>query len=159
MVGYIKQNFFVRYRSFESWEHLNQLAEQWLREEADVRVQNTVKEVVAERFEREKPHLHSLPATRYDTSYLEYRLAAWDGYIDVRGNRYSVPAALAGQRVVIRISLDGLLRIFQTDQVVAKHRLKSRQEGWSTLPEHRSEMWKQTVQVEQRSLAVYEEVM
>jgi hypothetical protein len=115
--------------------------------------------VVAERFEREQPDLHPLPTTRYDTSYLEYRQAAWDGYIDVRGNRYSVPAALAGQRVVIRIGLDGLLRIFQADQVVAKHRLKSRQEGWSTLPEHRSEMWKQTVQVEQRSLAVYEEVM
>ena len=26
MVGYIKQNFFVRYRRFESWVHLNQLA-------------------------------------------------------------------------------------------------------------------------------------
>jgi transposase len=159
MVGYIKQNFFVRYRSFENWEHLNQLAEQWLREEADQRVQGTVKEVVAERFERERPHLQPLPSLRYDTSYLEYRQAAWDGYIDVRGNRYSVPAAMAGQRVVVRIGLDGLLRIFQADQVVAKHPLKARQEGWSTIPEHRSEMWKQTVQVEQRSLAVYEEVM
>ena len=159
MVGYIKQNFFVRYRSFESWEHLNQLAEQWLREEADLRVQGTVKEVVAERFEREKAYLQPLPRLRYDTSYLEYRQAAWDGYIEVHGNRYSVPAAMAGQRVVVRIGLDGLLRIFQADQVVAKHRLKSRQQGWSTLPEHRSEMWKQTVQVEQRSLAVYEEVM
>jgi transposase len=159
MVGYIKQNFFIRYRSFESWEHINQLAEQWLREEADLRLQGTVKEVVAERFVREQPHLHPLPSTRYDTSYLEYRQAAWDGYIEVRGNRYSVPATLAGQRIMIRICLDGLLRIFQADQVVAKHWLRSRQEGWSTLPEHRSEMWKQTVQVEQRSLAVYEEVM
>jgi transposase len=160
MVGYVKQNFFVRYRSFESWEHLNQLAEQWLREEADLRVQGTVKEVVAERFERERPHLHSLPTMRYDTSYFEYRQAAWDRYIDVRGNRYSVPAGLAGQRVAVRIGLDGLLRIFQTDQVVAKHELKSRQEGWSTLREHQSEMWKATLpQVEQRSLAVYEEVL
>src|SRR5574339_1093743 len=73
MVGYIKQNFFVRYRSFESWVHLNQLAEQWLREEADLRVQGTVKEIVAERFEREKDHLQPLPAMRYDTSYLESR--------------------------------------------------------------------------------------
>jgi transposase len=94
MVRYVKENFFVRYRSFESWEHLNQLAEQWLREEADLRVQGTVKEVVAERFEREKPHLKPLPAIRYDTSYFEYRHVAWDGYIDVRGNRYSVPPAL-----------------------------------------------------------------
>ena len=35
MVRYIKENFFVRYREFESLTHLNQLAEQWLREEAD----------------------------------------------------------------------------------------------------------------------------
>ena len=37
-VGYVKHHFFVRYRAFESWAHLNQLAEQWLREEADPRV-------------------------------------------------------------------------------------------------------------------------
>lgn len=160
MVGYVKQNFFVRYRSFESWEHLNQLAEQWLKEEADLRVQGTVKEVVAERFEREKMYLQPLPTIGYDTSYLEYRQVAWDGYIDVRGNRYSVPPTLVGQRVAVRIGLDGLLRMFQADQLVASHWLKSRQEGWSTFREHQSEMWKSTLpQVEQRPLAIYEEVL
>jgi transposase len=158
MVGYVKQNFFVRYRAFESWEHLNQLAEQWLREEADLRLQGTVKEVVAERFEREKAYLQPLPMIRYDTSYFEYRQVAWDGYIDVRGNRYSVPATFVGQRVAVRIGLNGLLRVFQADQLVTSHQLKSRQEGWSTFREHRSEMWQTTLQVEQRSLAVYEEV-
>jgi len=160
MVGYLKQNFFVRYRTFASWEHLNQLAEQWLWEEADLRVQGTVKEVVAERFEREKGSLQPLPTIQYDTSYLEYRQVAWDGYIDVRGNRYSVPASLAGQRVAVRIGLDGLLRVFHADHLVTSHTLKSRQEGWSTLREHQSEMWKHTLpQVEQRSLATYEEVL
>jgi transposase len=158
MVGYVKQNFFVRYRSFESWEHLNQLAEQWLREEADLRLQGTVKEVVAERFEREKAYLQPLPTIRYDTSYFEYRQVAWDGYIDVRGNRYSVPPALVGQRVAVRIGLDSLLRVFHIDQLVTSHWLKSKQAGWSTLTEHRSEMWQTTLQVEQRSLAVYEKV-
>jgi integrase-like protein len=47
-VGYVKHRFFVRYRAFESWAHLNQLAEQWLREGADRRVHGTVHEVVAE---------------------------------------------------------------------------------------------------------------
>jgi hypothetical protein len=160
MVGYIKQNFFVRYRRFESWEHMNQLAEQWLKDEADLRVQGTVKEVVAERFEREKPHLQALPSVRYDTSYLEFRQAAWDGYIEVRGNRYSVPATEAGQRVAVRIGLDGLLRVYHSENLVASHILKSRREGWSTLAEHRTEMWKTTLpQVEQRSLAIYEEVL
>ena len=160
MVGYVKHNFFVRYRSFESWEHLNQLAEQWLREEADLRVHGTVKEVVAERFAREKAYLQPLPTLHYDTSYLEYRQVAWDGYIDVRGNRYSIPPGLVGQWVTVRIGLDGLLRVFQADQLVTSHTLKSRQEGWSTFREHQSEMWKQTLpSVEQRSLAVYEEVV
>jgi len=160
MVGYIKHNFFVRYRRFENWAHLNQLAEQWLREEADPRVHGTVQEVVLERFEREKPHLKPLPQIRYDTSYLEYRQAAWDGYIEVRGNRYSVPATLAGQRVSIRIGLDGLLRIYQAETMIASHTLKDRQAGWGTLPEHRNEMWRNTLpQVEQRALAVYEEVL
>jgi transposase len=160
MVGYIKQNFFLRYRVFESWEHLNQLAEQWLQEEADRRVHGTVKEVVAERFERERVHLQPLPPIRYDTSYFEYRQVAWDGYIDVRGNRYSVPPTFVGQRMAVRIGLDGLLRIFQADQLVASHTLKSPQEGWSTFREHQSAMWKSTLpQVEQRSLAIYEEVL
>jgi transposase len=160
MVGYIKQHFFVRYRHFENWAHLNQLAEQWLREEADPRLHGTVKEVVADRFERERPHLKPLPAVRYDTSYLEYRLAAWDGYVEVRGNRYSVPAAVAGQRLEVRIGLDNLLRIFQGGSLIASHTLKDRWEGWSTLPEHRREMWRITLpQVEQRALAVYEEVL
>lgn len=158
MVGYIKGNFFVRYRSFESWAHLNQLAEVWLAEEADKRMHGTVKEIVLERFERERPSLKPLPVSRYDTSYLEYRQVAWDGYIDVRGNRYSVPAALVGQRVMVRIGLDGLLRVYQADRLSASHRLRSAQAGWSTAPEHHAEMWRSTLQVEQRPLAAYEEV-
>lgn len=159
MVGYIKGNFFVRYRCFESWAHLNQLAEKWLQEEADQRLHRTVREVVIERFEREKPSLRALPVGRYDTSYLEYRQAAWDGYIDVCGNRYSVPASLAGQQVTVRIGLDGLLRVYWADSsLAASHLLRSKQAGWSTIPEHRVEMWQKTLQVEQRPLAAYEEV-
>lgn len=158
MVGYIKGNFFMRYRSFESWAHLNQLAEKWLAEEADHRLQGTVKEVVAERFEREKPALKPLPKVRYDTSYYEFRRVAWDGYIDVRGNRYSVPAGLVGQRVAVRIGLDGLLRVYQAETLVATHTLRSAQEGWSTVAAHHLELWDEALKVERRPLAVYEEV-
>jgi transposase len=159
MVGYIKGNFFVRYRHFESWAHLHQMAEKWLQEEADRRLHGTVREVVIVRFEREKPSLRALPTVRYDTSYLEYRRVAWDGYIDVCGNRYSVPASLAGQQVTVRIGLDGLLRVYRADSsLAASHWLRSKQAGWSTIPEHSAEMWQNTLQVEQRPLAAYEEV-
>jgi transposase len=163
MVGYIKHNFFVRYREFESWAHLNQLAEKWLAEEADPRVHGTVKEVVSERFEREKPFLSPLPKIRYDTSYLEMRQVAWDCYIEVRGNRYSVPVQYAGKTVEIHIGLDDSLRVYEPldptlgKLPVASHHLHSAQEGWVTVPEHHAELWDSTLQVEQRPLTVYEE--
>ena len=163
MVRYIKENFFVRYRRFESWAHLNQLAEQWLAEEADQRLHGTVKEVVAVRFERERGSLSPLPRQRFDTSYFEYRKVAFDSYIDVRGNRYSVPSRHVGEVVEIRISLDGGLRVYDPldfspeKQPVSVHTLRSAPEGWVTVPEHHAQLWDSTLHVQQRSLADYEE--
>ena len=158
MVGYIRGNFFKRYRSFESFEHMNALAERWLAEEADRRVHGTVKEVVEERFSREVPSLGPLPVSRFDTSYHERRTVAWDGYIDVRGNRYSVPSDLCGTVVAIRVSLDGHLSVYAGDEKVADHRLRPVAEGWSTVPDHHKALWQETLRVERRDLAYYEEV-
>lgn len=157
MVGYLKQHFFVRYRSFNSWAHLNQQAAAWLKEEADQRQQTTVKEVVSLRFEREAPHLHALPAVRYDTSYHELRQVGWDGYIDVRGNRYSVPSDLTGQTVRVRIGLDDTLKVYQGDELRASHQLRAAEQGWVSVPEHHAPLWADAVQVERRPLTVYEE--
>ena len=159
MVRYVKEHFFARYRVFESWSHLNQQAEQWLVNEADQRVQQTVKEIVANRFDREKPHLNLLPSVRFDTSYIAYRQASWDGYIDVRGNRYSVPSAVAGQQVRIRLSLSDELRVFHNDKLIASHYLQPAANGWVTIGEHHSDLWQKTLQVQQRSLQTYEEAM
>lgn len=159
MVGYVKQHFFVRYRAFESWAHLNQLAEQWLRDEADVRLHGTVKEIVAERFAREAPTLQPLAPVRYDTSYLERRQVGWDGYIDVRGTRYSVPAQWVGQTVTVRLGLDGAMRVYADDGLVAQHTLQSAPQGWVSLPDHHRPLWQSTLKVHQRSLSVYEAVL
>jgi transposase len=158
MVGYIKGNFFQRYRSFESFTHMNQLAEIWLVEEADARLHGTLREVVAERFAREVPHLRPLPSVRYDTSYREKRWVGWDGYVDVRGNRYSVPDAYCGQLVTIRISLDGMLSVYAEESKIAEHRLRPVKDGWVTVPSHHDRLWRETLQVECRDLAIYEEV-
>ena len=156
-VGYVKHHFFVRYRAFESWAHLNQVAEQWLREEADPRVHGTVREVVAERFAREAPTLRPLPARRYDTAYWERRQVGWDAYVEVRGNRYSVPAELAGQLVTVRLSLEGQLSVYDGEQLVTQHVLQSPDRGWVTVPGHHAALWARTLDVERRPLAVYEE--
>lgn len=162
MVGYIKHNFFVRYQAFESWEHLNQLAERWLAEEADQRIQGTVKEIVSQRFEQERSALAAVRPQRYDTSYWERRQVAWDCFIDVRGNRYSVPSYLAGQTVEIRIGLDNTLRVYDLrDEAlsrlpVATHQLCSAKNGWVVVPEHHAALW-DSLKVEQRPLQAYEE--
>jgi len=158
MVGYVKQNFFVRYREFESFAHLNQLIERWLRDEADPRVHGTVREVVAVRFLREAPALTPLPAVRYDTAYRETRHVAWDAFVDVRGNRYSVPDGYAGRVVMIRINFEDLLTILDGDRVLAEHRLKPREGGWVVVPEHHAALWEKTLHVERRPLTEYEEV-
>jgi hypothetical protein len=158
MVGYVKHHFFVRYRAFESGAHLNQLAEQWLREEADQRRHGTVQEIVAERFAREAPTLRPLPPQRYDTAYREIRQVSWDAYIDVRGRRYSVPASLAGRSVQIRLTLDGELAVYDGDHLVATHRMRPVEPGWVTVPAHHAALWADTLAVERRPLAVYEAV-
>jgi hypothetical protein len=157
MVGYVKGHFFVRYREFESWAHLNQTAERWLAEEADLRLHGTVAEVVAERFTREILHLRPLPPTRYDTAYNERRNVSWDAYIEVRGNRYSVPSELTGQIVAVRIGLDGSLRVYRDDDLVTSHLLQPSTDGWVTVPEHHTLLWDQALGVTRRDLAVYEE--
>jgi len=159
MVGYVKGNFFQRYRGFESFSHLNNLALRWLEEEADPRVHATVKEVVSERFIREAPHLQPLPLSRFDTSYRERRWAGWDGYVDVQGNRYSVPDDYRGETVSVRIGLDGSLRIYAGEERVAEHRLRPAGEGWVTVPAHHARLWAETLSVERRDLEVYEEVI
>jgi len=158
MVGYVKDHFFQRYRTFESLAHLNQLLEHWLLEEADPRCHGTVREVVADRFERERPALSALPVHRFDTSYIEIRQVGWDAYVDVRGNRYSVPAACCGQTVTVHISLQDDLRVYHGDRCVARHRLSSPDAGWQTVPEHHRRLWAE-VAVEARPLAAYEEVV
>lgn len=157
-VGYIKNHFFQRYREFDSLDHANALALLWLAEEADARVHGTVREVVATRFAREAPQLQPLPATRYDTSYREPRWVSWDGYVDVRGNRYSVPGQLCGRPVIARVALDGRLRVFADDVLVVEHLLRPAQEGWVTVPAHHADLWRQAVAVQRRDLAVYAEV-
>lgn len=157
MVGYIKGHFFVRYRAFESMEHLNALAEHWLREEADQRVHGTLKEVVSERFAREQPTLLSLPSIRYDTAYVENRRVSWDGYIEVRGNRYSVPDHLTGEMVRVRIGLDDQVRVYAQEQLVVTHQLQPRSQGWVSVSGHHTHLWQSVLNVEQRPLEVYEE--
>lgn len=161
LVSYLKHHFFVRYRAFESFAHLNQLLEGWLATEADQRVHGTVHEVVAERFARERPALKPLPPVAFDTSYRERRQVSWDGYVELRGRRYSVPAELCGQPVTVRLTLAGEVTIWDAHtQCVAAHRyVAGEAHEWITVPDHHRQLWQDTLQVTRRPLSAYAEVL
>lgn len=160
MVGYVKHHFFVNHRGFPSFADINRQLRQWLAESAHQRRHRTHGEIVYERFQRdEQPALTLLPRQRFDTAYLDYRQVAWDGYVEVRGNRYSVPDALCGQTVRIRLTLDDELQIIDAqEQVVAEHLLALPDAGWQRQADHHRRLWREALQVEQRGLAIYEEV-
>ncbi len=75
----------------------------------------------------------------------------------MRGNRYSVPAALAGQLVRVRITLDGHLAVYAGEECVAQHTLHARLRLGDRPRPPRGAVAR-TLAVEQRPLAVYEEV-
>jgi transposase len=159
-VQYVKNNFFQRYRSFESYEHLNQCLRQWLDEIADQRVHDTHREIVLKRFDRDEAGaLKRLNPRRFDTAYRFYRKVAWDGFISVEGNRYSVPDHFCGERVTCRLSLDGELIIYgREDEAIAMHRLTDASAGWQQEREHHEQLWRDAVPVQIRDLKTYEEV-
>ena len=160
MVGYVKHHFFQRYRSFDSYAHLNQLLEHWLNTYAQQRLLRRFRQTPAERFQKEQPQLLPRPETDFDTRYYDVRHVGWDAYIDVHGNRYSVPAECCGQRVTIRVSLDGELTVYDIrGQEVARHRMADRKQGWQTVAEHHEPLWQDVLPVQHRSLAVYEEIL
>lgn len=159
MVKYLKENFFVRYRRFDSFTHVNQLLEQWLAEVADNRELRQFRQTPAARFVEEASHLQLLPAADFDTSYFDIRHVAWDSYIEVRGNRYSVPEVWCGRPVSIRITLDDELRIYGDEALIATHRLTRRSPDWQTVPEHHAPLWQQVSMVEHRPLSAYEELL
>ncbi|HAM7004610.1 TPA: IS21 family transposase, partial [Escherichia coli] len=143
----------------DSFTHVNQQLEQWIADVADKRELRQFKETPEQRFALEQEYLQPLPDTDFDTSYFDIRHVSWDSYIEVGGNRYSVPEALCGQPVSIRISLDDELRIYSNEKLVASHRLCSASSGWQTVPEHHTPLWQQVSQVEHRLLSAYEELL
>jgi hypothetical protein len=63
-----------------------------------------------------------------------------------------------GSPVRVRIALDGAVAIYDGEQCVAQHVLQPPAQGWVTVPDHHAALWADTLTVERRPLAVYEEV-
>lgn len=116
--SFIREGFWRGY-SYVCLETANGDLLSWLIKK-DQRIHGTVHEVVANRFEREQPHLQPLPPKPFDTSYRIYRKVYKDCTVRFEGNSFVVPHRLVGKRVIVRVK-EHTMRIFDDDQLVVTY--------------------------------------
>ena len=168
-VKYVKGNFLPG-KIFESLEHLNRELLRWCLEVADRREHGTTHRIPAEAFAEE-----SLVPTAGHPAYrlieAPCRTVAMDCLVSYRTNRYSVPARLVGKTVELVVTGD-LLAIYHQGERLAEHALHSGRFQMVMNKAHYAELFKRRIpppgpsrtmipwpEVEERSLAVYEELV
>jgi hypothetical protein len=179
-VKYVKRNFLPG-RVFRDLEDFNEQLAAWQLEVADRRVHGTTHEVPIERFGAEAPALTPLAGrARFLDAMPRSRVVASDWLVSIDTNRYSVPWRLIGSTVqVLRVGGNWQLR--HRGVLVAEHALLPGRHQLSVKPEHgpgaasrnartryadtarlvgaAPAAGERLVLVEQRDLAVYEQML
>ncbi len=116
--SFIREGFWRGY-GFICMNTANRALWEWL-DKKELRVHGTTREVVRDRFCREKPHLNIPPPQAFDTSYRVCRNVYKDCTVRFEGNSYVVPHNLVGKQVVLRVK-DSTMRIFHNDRLVVTY--------------------------------------
>jgi len=108
-----------------SIDELNARAKVWVDQRVHDRVHRSTGVKPSVRFDTERDFLGALPATRFDTDYVETRRVHRAlPFISWNGVRYSVPPDCLGQLVEARVPVDSdKLTVRWAGNVVARHRL------------------------------------
>ena len=133
-VRYVEGNFWTGLH-FDDVEDINVQARVWLDTVANPRVHGTTGERPFDRLPHE--HLQPLPDRAFDTSIISYRRAGRDCLVRYQNNVYSVPAAWAGQTLLVKETEDRrLVLVDAAGEVVADHALLGGHHQWSVNPAH-----------------------
>ncbi len=174
-VGYVKRDFFLG-RNFTSITDMNSQALGWLKR-VNSEVHGTTHEIPLERLKTEnlKP-INGVP--EYLVIREETRKISRDCFISYLGNFYSVPYRFAGREATLQI-INGNFKVVVSGEIICQHEILSGRGRTSRVKEHfrglLSEILKEnkavmnksgpsilkfeTVEVEKRSLSVYESLI
>lgn len=119
MIGYFRRNHFVPVPEVSSLAELNEMVEQWDRQD-DARRIGARSKTVAECLALEQPLLMPLPEEPFETGRLFTPQVDRYGQIPVRTNRYSVPIRLIGKRVRVVLHASHLV-VYDQNMEVARH--------------------------------------
>jgi transposase len=121
-----------------SLAELNTRATRWLATHVHPRPHRVTGEPPQQRWAREQPLLVPLPRVRYDTARREPRRVGRIPLVEFDGAHYSVPPALAGHLVEVRLAVEAAeLEIRAGGRLVARHALATPgMTRWA--PDHRA---------------------
>lgn len=133
-VGYVKHNF-LSGRPLTQFASLNPAIAFWLEQTANVRLHGRTRQRPVDLFHAEKPALKALPPHPYDCATVVPVLVNSQFHIRIEGNRYSVPAAYAGRRLLMKL-LPESLSVYDGPTLVAEHVRSYDRGGDFELPDH-----------------------
>jgi hypothetical protein len=168
-VSYLRRSFYYG-RVFRDLEDLNKEVETWLADTANRRIHATTREVPAERLKKEIGYLRPLNAEIYTPIITVGRRISKDGYVSYNGNDYSIPEGLGKAEITVRASLEEV-GLYQDNHLLALHPVLEGRGQRRLVAGHRravkpyldghevSKATDEYIQVERRSLDIYEEVL
>jgi transposase len=118
-VGYVKHNF-LSGRPISQFDSLNPAVALWMEQVANVRVHGRTQRRPLDLFVAEKPMLKPLVVHPYDCGSITSAAVDRQFRVRVDGNRYSVPAAYAGRKLLLKLYPERLC-LYDRETLVAEH--------------------------------------
>ena len=134
---YVKHNALAgRGDELVRFEDYIAFAPRWRDDVANLRLHETTRERLVDRFQRERSLLRALPTIPFDTDEIVPAVVSPHARVEFDANHYSVPPHLVHQTVTIRA--DGHeVRILHQGQIVARHLRCYECRQLIVLPKHR----------------------
>ena len=169
-VSYLRNNFFYG-RTFRDLEDLNNQVAKWLEETANCRIHGTTHEIPAARLKQEMAYLKPLNPDLFMPVVSFSRRVSRDGYVAYNGKEYSLPEGVGRGKVAVKVSPSQIC-LYQQEKLLAVHPVLPGRGERLLAPGHRRHLPRfsqryadqdsygnEFIEVECRSLAIYEEVL
>lgn len=137
-IRYLKDNF-LKGRDFVDLADLRARAQHWQNETANVRVHATTGKRPIDLL-TDEGLTPVTTVTRYQLTERDERIVDPEGFVRLRGSRYSVPPSTVGQKVFVEQGEQRVL-VRLGEVVIAEHRAATRAGSIVARPEHVAEMW------------------
>lgn len=113
------ENNFLAGREFKDFQDLNRQAREWC-EKVNATRKRSLQASPRELFLQERLQLRALPIHVPTVYQLHHRIVDGEGFINVQGNRYSVPYILVGRQLEVRETKDRI-EVYEGPREVAAH--------------------------------------